>query len=237
MGNLLRRTIALGTLHTQPAEFGNCRHRDPGNDDITICRQRRLSKLERIRWEISTALSYIKLRRMGVTMGSGVRFLGLPIVTRHNDSEITLGDRVVLTSKSSGTALGVRSAVILRTLTSAARIRIGDDTGMSGAVVCAAKGVSIGKRCLIGADCMVFDTDFHNHEPTGRRYARPEWDRISASVSIEDDVFLGTRSIVCKGVTIGRGSIVAAGSVVTEDVPPMSIAAGVPAKIIRRLPD
>jgi acetyltransferase-like isoleucine patch superfamily enzyme len=51
---------------------------------------------------------------------------------------------------------------------------------------------------------------------------------------IEDDVWLGGRSILMAGITVGRGSIIAAGSVVTRDVPPYSIMAGVPARLLRK---
>jgi acetyltransferase-like isoleucine patch superfamily enzyme len=52
-------------------------------------------------------------------------------------------------------------------------------------------------------------------------------------IKIEDDCWIGTNSIVLAGVTVGMGSVVAAGSVVTKDVPPYSVVAGVPAKIIK----
>ncbi|MCO6476121.1 MAG: hypothetical protein J5I94_05830 [Phaeodactylibacter sp.] len=72
------------------------------------------------------------------------------------------------------------------------------------------------------------DGDFHdlnNRQEPGR----------SAPIIIEDDVWLGARSIVLKGVTIGRGAVVAAGAVATRDVPPYTMVGGVPAKVIRRL--
>lgn len=58
---------------------------------------------------------------------------------------------------------------------------------------------------------------------------------ISRPITIEDDVLIGTKTIVLKGVTIGRGSIIGSGSVVTRDVPAYSIAAGNPCKIIRKI--
>jgi acetyltransferase-like isoleucine patch superfamily enzyme len=59
-----------------------------------------------------------------------------------------------------------------------------------------------------------------------------------APVTIEDDVWIGARVVVVAGVTIGKGSIIGAGAVVTRDIPPYSIAAGVPARVIRsRLPE
>ncbi|RYE17040.1 MAG: acyltransferase, partial [Sphingobacteriales bacterium] len=53
-------------------------------------------------------------------------------------------------------------------------------------------------------------------------------------IIIEDDCWIGTNSVVLAGVTVGRGSVIAAGSVVTKDVPPYSVVAGVPAKIIKK---
>ncbi|MCJ9729719.1 acyltransferase [Bradyrhizobium sp. PRIMUS42] len=83
---------------------------------------------------------------------------------------------------------------------------------------------------------MIFDTDFHNHESSGRRYSPPKWELISKPVRIGDDVFIGARSTIMKGVTIGDGSIIAAGSIVVSDVPSNCIAAGVPAKVLQSLP-
>lgn len=180
----------------------------------------------------SSTLARIVLSFRGVQYGSNLRCLGQPIITRVDGSEIRLGDNIVLASHSSGTALGVRSPVILRCLSPNSLITIGSDTGLSGTVVCAAVEVSIGKRCLIGSDVMIFDTDFHALVPLPRRYLNVAWNEISSPVYIGDDVFIGARSIVCKGVTIGNGSVVGAGSVVTRDIPAMKVAAGNPARVI-----
>lgn len=166
-------------------------------------------------------------------MGPGVKVMRQPIFERVEGSRIDVGARSVLCSDPSGTALGVRAPVILRTLANGASIEIGDDAGISGGVICAAVLVRIGQRCLIGADCMIFDTDFHPSEPENRRYAKPDWPRISRPVVIGNDVFLGARATITKGVTIGDGAIVGAGSVVTRDVPAGAVVAGNPARILR----
>lgn len=184
---------------------------------------------------IQSQLFLLLARLRGVELAGRVRTLGLPIISRHPRSSIRLGKRVVLCSKPAGTALGVRGPVILRTLTELARLEIDDDCGLSGAVICAARSIKIGKRALIGADVMIFDTDFHAHEADNRRYSQPDWDRISVPVTIGDDVFLGARSTICKGVTIGDGAIVAAGAVVTRAVPAYGVVAGNPARLIGML--
>jgi len=113
-------------------------------------------------------------------------------------------------------------------------IVIGDDVGMSGCSITAVTSVKIGNRVLIGSGVLIVDNDAHPLSPAGRRYGR-EGVGV-APVRIEDDVFIGARAIVLKGVTIGTGAVIGAGSVVTHDVPAYSIAAGNPAKVIGRTP-
>ncbi|WDQ99680.1 acyltransferase [Devosia sp. J2-20] len=114
-------------------------------------------------------------------------------------------------------------------------MRIGDDVGLSGAVICAALDVVIGNGCLIGADVMIFDNDFHPVDHPQRRYSIQVDTSQFAPVNIEGNVFIGTKSIICKGVTIGQNSVIGAGSVVTRSVPANSVYAGSPAKFIRKL--
>jgi len=191
-----------------------------------------MSKIDGARWKLSTLLATALLRRR-ISIGSDVRFLGLPIISGTEFGKIIIGARTSLTSDRRGTALGVRGPVILRLMTSGARIEIGEDCGLSGTVICAAKSVRIGARCLLGSDVMIFDTDFHNPEPEGRRYARTDWGRVSAATAIGDDVFIGTGTRVMKGVTIGDGCIIGAGSVVVSDIAPFTVAAGSPARVLR----
>jgi acetyltransferase-like isoleucine patch superfamily enzyme len=87
------------------------------------------------------------------------------------------------------------------------------------------RNVMISPRVSIYAENHVFDqTDIPMKEQGVKRQF----------VKIEDDCWIAANSIILAGVTIGRGSVIAAGSVVTKDIPPYSIAAGVPAQIIKQ---
>lgn len=174
-------------------------------------------------------------RAQGVRLEGAVTCYGVPIVQRTHNSEISIGNRVTLCSDSRYTALGVSKPVILRTLRPGARLEIGNETGLSGTVICASKSITIGRQCLIGADVMIFDTDFHPIDPHERR-KKSENEAEARPVRIHDNVFIGAKSIVLKGVTIGEGSVIGAGSIVSRDIPPFTVAGGNPARPLRDLP-
>ena len=172
-----------------------------------------------------------RLRLAGVELSARVVTMGLPIVARCEGSRIVIGDDVVLCSRSRWTALGVSHPVVLRTLKPDALISIGKGTGISGGSICAAISIRIGERCLLGADVVIADTDFHSIDPMQREAG---WSAIAcAPVEVGDDVFIGTRATILKGVRIGDGAIVGAGAVVTRAVPAGAIVAGNPAVVIR----
>ena len=111
-------------------------------------------------------------------------------------------------------------------------ISVGDETSFSNNVqVIAEQSVTIGSHCLIGDSVLIFDSDFHHLSVAGRH----RLPGACAPVVIEDNVFVGSRSIILKGVTIGRNSVIGAGSVVTSSIPPGVIAAGNPAKVVRQI--
>ena len=105
-----------------------------------------------------------------------------------------------------------------------ASIHVGDGTGINRRTeIISEVGVTIGAYCMLGWDVMVTDTDYHHIDGAPER----------APVTIGDQVWIAARASVMKGVTIGDGAVVAAGSIVTKDVPPRTLVAGVPAKPIR----
>ncbi len=95
--------------------------------------------------------------------------------------------------------------------------------------------VSIGSHCLLASDVQIFDSPGHPTDPVLRKLGRPANPEDVRAVKIEDNVWVGKNAIVFPGVTIGEGSVVAIGSHVMTDVPPYTIVAGTPARVIARL--
>lgn len=176
-----------------------------------------------------------RVKKLGVSLHKGTTFFGMPIVSIVKGSFIEIGENASLCSTSNYTALGVNHPVILRTLRESAKIKIGADTGLSGATICAAMSVSIGSQCLIGANVTIVDTDFHAIHPKNRRHNTNPKEISASPVVIEDNVFIGTSAIILKGVTIGKNSVIGAGSVVACNVPENAVVAGNPAIVIRQL--
>ena len=168
-----------------------------------------------------------------ISWGFKTTFYGKPIISVHKNSDIKIGNRVVLCSTSKDTALGVNHPVILRTLNEKASILIGDDTGISGATICSASKITIGKGCLLGANVSIIDTDFHPIRSLERRYDNKNIQ--SLPIEIGDNVFLGYNTVVLKGVKIGKNSVIGANSVVVSNIPDNSIAVGNPAKVIKEI--
>lgn len=116
-------------------------------------------------------------------------------------------------------------------------ISIGDGTSIpKGAVLyCTEAPLTIGRKVVFGPKPTIITGD-HRIDVIGRYILdnvekSPEND---VPVTIEDDVWCGANVIILKGVTIGRGSVIAAGAVVTHDIPPYSIAGGIPAKVLKQ---
>ncbi len=182
------------------------------------------------RWLI-LPMAWWRLR--GLTIDGGWRCYGLPIIQRHRHSEIRVGRRLALRSSAASNPLGPNRPVIISTRRAGASITIGDDFGMTGGSLVCERRISIGDRVWVGANAIITDTDFHPLDPEQRR-TQPSAAN-TAPVTIADDVFVGMNALVLKGVTIGAGSVLAAGCVVVRDVPPRSVVAGNPARVVREL--
>lgn len=113
-----------------------------------------------------------------------------------------------------------------------AKVFIGDGTWINNNFTAIAEhsSITIGQRVLIGANVEILDSDFHGLNINDRGLSRADW---AKPVVIENDVFLGSNVRVLKGVTIGKGSVIANSSVVVKDIPPGVIAGGNPARVIK----
>ena len=116
------------------------------------------------------------------------------------------------------------------------RLVVGDGTFLGhGCALGAADSVEIGKRCLVAAGTIIRDFDGHPVDAARRAGGEPTPSEGIRPIIIGDDVWLGARAMVLKGVTIGDRSVVAAGAVVTADVPPDVVVAGNPARVVKEL--
>ncbi|MYD09482.1 MAG: acyltransferase [Chloroflexi bacterium] len=170
----------------------------------------------------------------GVEVGGGWRCYGLPIIQRHRQSQIRIGRRLNLRSTARSNPLGPNHPVIISARRANARLTIGDDFGMTGGSLVCDERISIGDRVWVGANTVIADTDFHPLDPQ-RRLAAP-LDARTAPIEIGDDVFIGMNALILKGVSIGAGTVIGAGSVVRRDVPAGAIVAGNPAAVVGELP-
>lgn len=165
------------------------------------------------------------------------KLIAVPSTSRLNFNAIVL--------KPGGTIhIGERSLVdgSLVMERSGARITVGDRTFMNGTLI-AAESIDVGSDVLIAWGVTVVDHDSHAlcfsdraQDVTDWALGEKNWAHVQiSSVRIDDRAWIGFHSIILKGIHIGEGAIVGAGSVVTKDVPPWTIVAGNPARIIREL--
>jgi maltose O-acetyltransferase len=162
-----------------------------------------------------------------VEVGAGVRF-NVPI--RGGNGSLRIGANVMLGYREAY-RLG-SGEIMLQTRGERAEIVIGANTGFNNnVVICATQSIRIGERCLIADGVGIYDSDFHELNPATRHTSTGP----SAPVVIGNNVWLGSRSIVLKGVTIGDNAVIGALSLVTKDVPANTVAAGIPAKVIKAL--
>jgi acetyltransferase-like isoleucine patch superfamily enzyme len=117
-----------------------------------------------------------------------------------------------------------------------ASLTIGNNSGFSSVCLWANQSILIGNNVNIGADSIVFDSDAHSLSFLDRRNIDLDYkNKANKPIVIGDDVLIGTRCIILKGVQIGSRSIIGSGSIVVHDIPEDCIAAGNPAKVIRRI--
>lgn len=180
----------------------------------------------------------LKLDRR-IQCGQRVRFNGCPILAIAAGGRLRLENGVYVNSRPFNYHTAMPSRSLFRSQRGG-EIHVGEETRLHGSSITAYERVTIGKRCLVAAGTMIMDCGGHSlsfpnvedriliaakEHPSNFGDVKP--------VEIADCVWIGAGCIIMPGVKIDYGSVIAAGSVVTKDVPRMSIAGGCPAKVIR----
>ncbi len=181
---------------------------------------------------IDPKVEWPRLLEGRVTTGSGTNLSGAKLTVRDATG----------CSLSIGTDSNVEASLVLER--DSAQIRIGSRTHVGGGTVLgSAQLIQIGDDVLIAFDTLITDHNSHSLNFAERKHdvrewiqGRKDWSRVpTAPVKIADKVWIGARAVILKGVNVGEGAVVGAGSVVTKDVPEWTIVAGNPARIIRPL--
>lgn len=169
--------------------------------------------------------------------------VGMPIVrrgtfiSRHikkNNRTLTIGHGFCCYNNNKA-ELGATTPCIFNLLSTDCSIEIGNNVGITSTILNCRESITIGENVKIGSGCLIVDNDSHPIDAVQRRIAKGAEGICIKPVIIKNDVFIGARSIILKGVTIGEGSVIGAGSVVSHNIPPFTVACGNPAIVIKSL--
>lgn len=196
-------------LSTFKKKFADIKSQDPERSAVFI-----LSNMLGGLIRVTSAKYYL---RNATRIGKMVSTYGKPLV--RNAGKMILADEVRVWSNTVQTKLitGRKGQLI-----------VGKNSRLNGVHIYAGELVHIGENVRIAPYTIILDSDFHNvndHFANG----------LSKAVYIEDEVWIATRATILKGVRIGKGAVVATGAVVTKNVAPYTMVAGVPAVFVKDL--
>ena len=185
----------------------------------------------------------IKMILLGVTFGKNTKVYNSVYLDIHPKSKVTIGDYFIMSSGDSINPLCRNLKGCIMAERANTKITIGNHVGMSSPCLWAKQEITIGDYVNIGGDCIIMDSDAHNLDWRIRDSLKMYNSEESldahtakcAPIHIGSHVLIGTRSIILKGVKIGEGSVIAAGSIVTKDIPANVIAGGNPCRVIKSI--
>lgn len=169
----------------------------------------------------------------GVHYGKNMNIGTKVTLKKYGGAKFVIGDDFVFTSGDSINPISrnIQGCIFVN---NNAKLSIGDDVGISSACIWCDESIVIGDHVRIGGDCIILDTDCHSINYIDRRQVDSDRNGTKTKpVRIGNDVLIGARTIVLKGVTIGDRSVIGASSVVTQNIPSDCIAVGNPCTIIR----
>lgn len=191
----------------------------------------RPSKEELIRRKQQADYDY--LRSHGVETGFGyVTLCGKPQITKHPDARIIIEKEVTMVSTSYYNEAGINHPTILAAMTPGATIILREGVGVSGVSIVANEYIEIGAQTMVGANANIYDNDFHALEAEERLAGNKG---KHSPVIIGEKCWIGANTTILKGVHIGNKAVVGTMSLVNKDIPSEVLAAGVPAKVIRKI--
>lgn len=168
----------------------------------------------------------------GVKTKGNIICNGIPYFFRVPSSEIHIGRDCRINSSFKSNNIGMMTRSRITTNRCGARVIIGDNVGMSAVTISAFNEIIIGDNTMIGGNVLITDSDWHPISPDMRDCYE---EAKTSPVNIGKNVFIGTRSIILKGVSIGDNTVIGAGSVVACDIPENVIACGNPCRVIKSL--
>ena len=190
-----------------------------------------MSLLDRFKiefWKFFAFFYRLLLQWRGLKVGKDCFIDGMPIFRRVKGSRVTLGDQVTLISIPRHNPL-LTHPVTLKTITPHAVLEIKAHAGISGAKLVCCNRITVGEYTIIGPDTLIYDSEGHHYSPETGWISRRV--RTGNPITIGSKCFIGTRCIILSGVTIGDNCVIAAGSVITHDVPSGYKASGNPATL------
>lgn len=191
--------------------------------------------LNKARCAVYWRYNRVKFKISDVRYGNNFNVQGRVYIDKKPSGVISIGDNCVIKSGNNLNPLSrnIRTAIYVE---ENAKLIVGNNCGFSSVCLWADKSILIGNNVSIGADSIIMDSDAHSLSYLDRRSVRQDvLNKNSRSIIIGDDVLIGTRCIILKGVTIGKRCVIGSGSIITKDIPDDCIAAGNPAKVIRKL--
>ena len=177
-------------------------------------------------------MTLIKFKGYGINIGPGLSSYGNPYVYISRKGRCQIGKNFLISNSLLSSISGNKTKTRIE-VRSGANLLIGDNVGLSGVTIFCSDSMTIGDNTKIGFGCHIYDTNFHSLDPQIRNSSKDQLFAKKSPVYIGKNVFIGTQSIILKGVTIGDNSIIAAGSVVTKNIPSNEIWGGNPAKFLR----
>ena len=181
---------------------------------------------KRIRIGFYSIFAWIKSKLWGIQIGRRCKFDGPIHFYKFPGSSIIIGSKCRFNSLNIATQAGISRPCSIWTMGPDACVNIGNGCGFSGVAISCHKKITIKANVRIGSNVTMMDSDQHLDDP---RVGVP------SSIIIHENVWIGSNSIVLKGVSIGKNSIVAAGSLVNKNISENTIAAGIPAKELKKI--